>query len=69
MEGRCDFFDWLDNDDSLHVVVGRLKLKLATSNGIIKRLRRLNTGLFFCNAMMFAFAGVVVYLCVKGCNK
>jgi len=56
-------------DDERDIAIGRLRLKLATSNATNKRLRRLNSALVVCNVMMFAFAAIVGYLWVKGYNK
>jgi len=56
-------------DDERDIAIGSLRLKLATSNATNKRLQRLNFALVVCNVIMFAFAIIVGYLCVKGYNK
>ncbi|KAF7813272.1 uncharacterized protein G2W53_034248 [Senna tora] len=58
----CDFFDWFEQDGK-DIVIGRLRMKIATLNGTVTRLKKLNKLLLvFTVFLVVAFATIMLFI-------
>ncbi|KAF7802366.1 uncharacterized protein G2W53_041477 [Senna tora] len=63
----CDFFDWIDlpSTDAKDIAIGRLRVKISTLNGTVRRLQMVNRALLVSTLILVAAVCILLFLVVK----
>ncbi|KAF7824528.1 putative disease resistance protein RGA4 [Senna tora] len=68
----CDFFDWIDQlvVDGKDIAIERLGAKiLVTTNGIVRRLQRVNRALLVSTLILLTATATLLFLIIKCCMR
>ncbi|KAF7827313.1 uncharacterized protein G2W53_018477 [Senna tora] len=63
----CDFFYWIDlpSMDAKDIAIGRLRVKISTLNGTVRRLQMVNRALLVSTLILVAAVCILLFLVVK----